>query len=74
MNLNIFKRIADLEKEVAALRGLLYQHLEMMRKHVIKEEADLHKAQLEKIAKRKAYMRQWYLKNKAKKQAKMEKL
>lgn len=74
MNLNIFKRIADLENEVAALRGLLYEHLEIVRKHVIKEEAALAKSQLEKIAKRKEYMRQWYMKNKAKKQAKMEKL
>ena len=67
MNLNIFKRLTELENEVAALRGLLYEHLEIMRKHIFQQETTFAKNQLEKIEKRRAYAREWYKKNKAKK-------
>lgn len=57
MNLNIFKRISELEEKVDKLKKLVETHL------IQKQSVDLQ----ERIEKRKAYAREWYRKNKAKK-------
>lgn len=66
MNLNIFKRVSELESEVAALRNVLYQYTEMIREHIVRQQKSSISEE-EKIANRKAYHRAWYQKNKAKK-------
>ena len=69
MNLNIFKRIADLEEQVLRLRGGQSALLDKLAGFLDKM-AQLERAKqtdADKIAKRRAYARAWYAKNKAKK-------
>ena len=69
MNLNIFKRIADLEAEIGRLSRLIDGQavwtLELSDKLAQLERAK--QTDTDKIAKRRAYARAWYAKNKGKK-------
>lgn len=70
MNLNIFKRVTELENEVAALRGLLYEHLEILRNHITKQEATTHvktraKTKEEQRARRQRYAKEYHQRKKA---------
>ena len=69
MNLNIFKRIADLEEQVLRLRSRMDNQIEWV--GALSEElSKLRQAKqtdADKIAKRRAYARAWYAKNKGKK-------
>lgn len=69
MNLNIFKRIADLEAaqkqvdyQINVLKMAAQQH-----NGWIKDFESARQKDTDKIAKRRAYARAWYAKNKAKK-------
>ena len=69
MNLNIFKRIADLEAEVERLSRLIDGQsvwtLELSDK--LAQLRQTKQTDADKIAKRRAYARAWYAKNKGKK-------
>ena len=62
MNLNIFKRIADLEAEVKILRAGGFALSERIAQLQQSKQTDA-----DKIAKRRAYARAWYASNKKKK-------
>ena len=67
MNLNIFKRIADLEEQVLRLRGGQSAQLDKLT-HLLDKFAQLeraHQTDAEKIMKRRAYARAYYLKKKS---------
>ena len=61
MNLNIFKRIADLEAQVLRLRGGQSALLDKLLQLELAKQTDA-----DKIDKRRAYARAWYAANKAK--------
>jgi len=68
MNLNIFKRISDLEETISELYGLL--DAQISQANALAEElSKLHQAKqsaLDKIEKRRAYARAYYQATKAK--------
>jgi hypothetical protein len=68
MNLNIFKRIADLEEQVLRLRGGQSALLDKLT-HLLDKFAQLERAKqtdADKIEKRRAYARAYYQATKAK--------
>jgi hypothetical protein len=71
MNLNIFKRIADLEEQVLRLRGGQSAQLNKLT-HLLDKFAQPKRAKqtdADKIEKRRAYARKYYAKKKAAKAA-----
>lgn len=68
MNLNIFKRVSELEEQVLRLRGGQSALLDKLA-HLLDKFAQLERAKqtdTDKIAKRRAYARAYYQANKAK--------
>jgi regulator of replication initiation timing len=75
MNLNIFKRVYELEgevaglqNEIAGLRNILFEYTEMIRHHIVKSEAEIRTimTKAEQIAKREAYKKEYYQRTRAK--------